>query len=85
MQCSGKFERRTSCAQNKIYRLTESHVSSLSIVTERDTTGGSRAAATSKMQRFVIIVNCFQPLTVITKRSILYVAAALDPPLAMFK
>ena len=43
--------------------------------------GGSRAAATSKMERFVIIVNGFQPLTIITKRSILDVAAALDPPL----
>ena len=45
--------------------------------------GGSRAAATSKMERFVIIVNGFQPLTIITKRSILDVAAALDPPLVM--
>ena len=43
--------------------------------------GGSRAAATSKMERFVIIVNGFQPLTNITKRSILDVQAALDPPL----
>ena len=43
--------------------------------------GGSRAAATSKMERFVIIVNGFQPLTIITKRSILNVAAVLDPPL----
>ena len=43
--------------------------------------GGSRAAATCKMERFVIIVNGFQALTIITKRSILYVAAALDPPL----
>ena len=33
--------------------------------------GGSRAAGTSKMERFVIIVNGF----------ILDVAAALDPPL----
>ena len=33
------------------------------------------------MERFVIIVNGFQPLTIITKRSILDVAAALDPPL----
>ena len=38
-------------------------------------------AATSKMERFVIIVNGFQPLTIITKRSILDVAAVLDPPL----
>ena len=43
--------------------------------------GGSRIAATSKMERFVIIVNDFQPLTIITKRSILDVVAVLDPPL----
>ena len=55
--------------------------------------GGSRAAATSKMERFVIIVNGFQPLTIITKRSIFHpltiitkrsildIAAALGPPL----
>ena len=43
--------------------------------------GGSRAAATSKMECFVIIVNGFQPLTIITKHSILDVAAALDPTL----
>ena len=42
--------------------------------------GGSRTAATSKMQRFVIIVNGFQPLTITTKLSILDVAAVLDPP-----
>ena len=41
----------------------------------------SRAAATSKMECFVVIVNGFQPLTIITKRSILDVAAALDQPL----
>ena len=41
--------------------------------------GGSRAAARSKMECFVIIANGFQPLTIITKRSILDVAAALDP------
>ena len=41
--------------------------------------GGSRPAATFKMERFVIIVNGF--LTIITKRSILDVPAALDPPL----
>ena len=51
----------------------------------------SRAAATSKMERFVIIVsgwkgfvitvNGWKPLTIITKRSILDVAAALDSPL----
>ena len=44
--------------------------------------GGSRTAATSKMEFFVIIVNGFQPLTIIIKRSILDVAAVLDPPLS---
>ena len=43
--------------------------------------GGSRTVATSKMEHFVIIVNGFQLLTIITKRSIVDVAAALDPPL----
>ena len=45
--------------------------------------GGSRAATTSKMDCFVIIVNGFQPLTIITKPSILDVAAALDLPLLL--
>ena len=43
---------------------------------------GSRAAATSKIECFVIIVNGFQPLTIITKCSILDVTAALDPPVS---
>ena len=43
--------------------------------------GGSRTAATSKMECFVIIVNGFQALTIITKHSILDVSAILDPPL----
>ena len=34
------------------------------------------------MERFVIIVNGWKPLTIITKHSILGVAAALDPPLS---
>ena len=37
-------------------------------------------AATSKMELLVIIVNGFQSLTMITKCSILDVAAVLDPP-----
>ena len=41
--------------------------------------GGSRTAATVKMKPFVIIVNGWKSLTIITKRSILDVAAALDP------
>ena len=43
--------------------------------------GGSRATATSKMEHFVIIVNGWNPLTIITKCFISNVAAALDPPL----
>ena len=43
-------------------------------------TGRSRTAVTSKMERFVIIVNGFQPLNIITKHSILDVAAVLDSP-----
>ena len=41
-------------------------------------------AATSNMECFVVIVNGFKPLTIITKCSILDVAAALDPPLMNF-
>ena len=52
-------------------------------VSESRTRGGSRTAALSKMERFMIIVNGFQTLTIITKRSILDVAAVLDPPLMM--
>ena len=43
--------------------------------------GGSRTAAMSKMEHFVIIVNGRKPLTIITKSSILDVAVVLDPPL----
>ena len=42
---------------------------------------GSRTAGTSTIERFVIIVKCWKPLTIITKCSILDVAATLDPPL----
>ena len=47
--------------------------------------GGSRPAATSKEELFVIIFNGFQPLTIITKSSTLNVAAVLAPPLNMIK
>ena len=43
--------------------------------------GGSRTAATSKIELFVIIANGWKPLTIITKCSILDVVAVLDPPL----
>ena len=45
--------------------------------------GGSRTAAISKMELFVIIVNDWKPLTIITKSSIFDVAAILDPPLVI--
>ena len=44
----------------------------------RLTTGGSRTAATSKVEPFVIIANGFKPLTLITNNSTLDVAAILD-------
>ena len=43
--------------------------------------GGSRTAAASKLENFVIIVNGWKALTIITKCSILDVAAVLDPTL----
>ena len=42
---------------------------------------GSRIAATSKVELFVIIVYGWKPLTIIIKSSTLDVAAVLDPPL----
>ena len=50
-----------------------------------DLRGESRTAVTSKMEHFVIIVNVFQPLTIVTKCSILDVAAVLDPSLDLAK
>ena len=43
--------------------------------------GGSRTAATSKVELFVITVNGWKPLTINTKGSTFDVAAVLDPPL----
>ena len=43
--------------------------------------GGSTTAATSKVELFVIIVNGWKPLTIITKSSTLDVAAVIDPTL----
>ena len=45
--------------------------------------GGSRTAATSNMEHFVLIVSGWKPLTIITKTSILDVAEVLDPPLKL--
>ena len=52
------------------------------LVNELVSRDGSRTAATSKMECFVIIINGLQPLTIITKHSILNVAAVADPPLS---
>ena len=43
--------------------------------------GGSRTAATSKVELFVTIVNDWKLLTIIIKSSTLGVAAVLNPPL----
>ena len=43
--------------------------------------GAARTAATSKMGRFVIIIDGWKPLTIITQCSILDVAVVLDLPL----
>ena len=42
------------------------------------------AAGTCKIECFVIIVNGFKPLTILTKHSILDIAAGLDTPLKAF-
>ena len=43
----------------------------------------SRIPATFKMERFVIIVNGWKPLTIVTKSFILDVATVLDLPLML--
>ena len=63
---------------NKLFRIFVVVNCSLSIFR-----GGSRAAATTKVECFVVTVNGWKPLTIITKRSILDVAEALDPPLVL--
>ena len=79
----------SSIVISRSFTLGESHISisvcNASLWCKQDDllSGGPRFAATSKMERFVIIVNSFQPLTIITKRSILDVAADLDPPLLL--
>ena len=66
-----------------MYQSMKPKTTALTFCTQLNISGGSRTAATFKMERSVIIVNDFKPLTVITKRSILDVAAVLDPPLNM--
>ena len=50
------------------------------LFTQPVTKSGSRTAATPKSESFMIMVNGKKPLTIITKRSILNVAAFLHPP-----
>ena len=45
------------------------------------TRGGSRTAATPKVELFLIIINGRKPLTIVTKISTLDVAVVLDPSL----
>ena len=64
-----------------IYFSVKCEIKIISEVQYLSTRGGSRAAAASKMECFLTIVNGWTPLTIITKHSILDVAAALSPPL----
>ena len=58
-----------------------------SSTTEDGTRGGSRTAATSKMERFVIIVNGWklEAVNYYHKVLILDIAAVLDPPLVHYR
>ena len=67
--------------ENGLRNLKQINLTTIRPEINRIPRGGSRTAATSKMERFVIIVNGFEPLTIITKCSILDFPAALDPPL----
>ena len=64
------------------YAQSQNHIGSLLTIPSKPSRnrirGGSRTAATSKMERFVIKVNSWKPLTIIAKRSIFDVAAVLD-------
>ena len=57
--------------------------SSLQMLRTQILRGGFRTAATSKVELFGIIINGFQPLTIMTKSSTLDVAVVLEPPLIL--
>ena len=78
MQCSLQYKWHGFL----INQVTTLALFSISDAKTASSKSGSRTAATSKMEFFVIIVNDYQPLTIITKCSILDVAAFLDPPLS---
>ena len=71
-----------NCTANHLWNFyfIKSFTQLLAVRKWNSTRGVSRTAATSKMELFVKIVNGFQPLTIITKCSILNVAAVLDSP-----
>ena len=62
-----------------MFSLTESFESNFGILSFFTLfRGGSRTAAICKMERFVMLVNGFQQLTIITKSFILDAATVLD-------
>ena len=83
LPCTTTLQRFCQCSHNTKCDNYERYSAKDTIKVEMKniTRGGSRAASTSKTECFVIIVNGCKPLTIITKHSILDVAAALDPPL----
>ena len=73
--------RNTYCETNKKSSLATQTNISQPYIAWTVSRGRSRTAATSKMVHFVIINNGWKPLAIITKSSILDIAAVLDPPL----
>ena len=68
------------CGFKRFQRKRDSYCTWISL-RSNDTRGGSRTAATSKMEHIMTIVCGWKPWTIIRKSSILDVAAVLDPPL----
>ena len=67
---------------NYVICITDAISASLLITTTpNNIRGRSWTAATSKVELFVIIINNWKPLTIVTKSSTLDVAEVLDPPL----
>ena len=71
-----------TCLKAILWSIT--HFCGWRVVTILVIRGESRTAAISKTEHFVIIVNGFKALTIITKCSIVDVAAVLHPPLVIF-
>ena len=81
MQQSYRRAATRKCNFNKVAKLDFNRGGRLLLTFHINIRGGSRTAATSKMEHFVIIVSGWKPLTVTTKTSILGVAAVLVSPL----